>query len=126
MEVRISRSRITFSTLDVGRISTFTFLRGALLFAMGFLSPRFSGFENFRTLYCNPFFRICKQYFYKFQKFFPRNQEKPEQSPHLFPEKETKGLKPPGRGKLPERKSCQDPQGTDHADITVADGKAHI
>jgi hypothetical protein len=112
--------------LDAGRTSTFTCLGGVLFSAMGFLSPLLSSFADFRTLYCNPFFRRCKQNFYKFQKFFPRSQKKPEKPPEKSPDSGKHRPEPLSERDFPEQNSACHGKQVNNPDISPADSEGDI
>jgi len=112
--------------LDAGRTSTFTCLGGVFFSAMGFLSPRFPQFADFRTLYCNPFFRRCKQNFCKFQNFFPGNQNPLENQSPKVPEFKKHRLKPLTEGFFPDQNAGNHPDQIHCPDISPADGEADI
>jgi hypothetical protein len=65
---------------------TCTFRRGIFSFAMSGSSGYPPGMPTVITLYCNPFFHICKQFFCNFEKFFQRQGQNLPNPPEQLPE----------------------------------------
>ena len=99
---------------------------GVCFFAMGLFPPLFQQIENFRTLYCNPFFPRCKQNFCNFQNFFQRKQDKTENCPQNLPNQEKYRPQPDADSFLPEKNSTDHTQQINQPDIPPAEGEADI
>jgi hypothetical protein len=91
--------------------------------AMGSTSVPVQGSPKILTLYCNPFFRRCKQFFYKKQKIFQRQCQNPEKSSYEIPKTEKQGAQPASCGELPEEDAGNQPEKIAQSDIPAANGE---
>jgi hypothetical protein len=105
---------------------TCTFRRGIFSFAMSGSSGYPPGMPTVITLYCNPFFHICKHFFRKISKFFYGKGRKPEKTAQELPESPKNGGSqgPQTCGCTPasQKKSCAAAQ----TKIAAADSEAEI
>ena len=77
-------------------------------------------------LYCNPFFRICKQNFRIFENFFRGKGQKSKKAENLPPKQAENRPEKPSQGHLPADSSHGQPQGVGKAQVAQADAEAQI